>query len=60
MMKWAWEQAQLVASGVYYGKLYPLVENALWYHADYVTPGWAESKRVVTKIGDHIFYKRKK
>ena len=56
----AWEQAQRVAGGVYYGKLYPLVENALWYHADYVKPGWAESKRVVAKIGNHIFYERKK
>lgn len=56
----AWEQAQLVAGGVYYGKLYPMVKNALWYHADYVKPEWAESKRVVAKIGNHIFYERKK
>lgn len=28
--------------------------NVLFYHADYVNPGW--NLRRVTKIGDHIFY----
>ena len=55
----AWEQARLVANGVYYQKLYPLVGDALWYHADYVKPEWAESKREVAQIGNHIFYERK-
>jgi N-acetylmuramoyl-L-alanine amidase len=55
----AWGQARLVANGVYYQKLYPLVGDALWYHADYVTPEWAESKREVAQIGNHIFYERK-
>jgi len=30
------------------------IENALYYHADYVNPNW-KLKRV-TKIGTHIFY----
>ena len=55
----AWEQARLVANGVYHEKLYPLVGDALWYHADYVKPEWAESKREVAQIGNHIFYERK-
>ena len=55
----AWEQARLVANGVYYQKLYPLVGDALWYHADYVKPEWAESKTEVAQIGNHIFYERK-
>lgn len=29
-------------------------KNVLFYHADYVNPGW--NLRRVTKIGDHIFY----
>jgi spore germination cell wall hydrolase CwlJ-like protein len=29
--------------------------NALFYHADYVSPGWNKNK-VVSKIGRHIFY----
>lgn len=31
-----------------------LGRNVLFYHADYVNPGW--NLRRVTKIGDHIFY----
>ena len=30
------------------------VKSALYYHADYVNPGWG--KKQVTKIGHHIFY----
>jgi spore germination cell wall hydrolase CwlJ-like protein len=32
----------------------PSLENALYYHADYVNPGWRKEK--VAKIGRHIFY----
>lgn len=55
----AWAEAQLIAGGVYYGKLYPIVGEALWYHADYVSPGWASKKQKVTKVGRHIFYEWK-
>jgi N-acetylmuramoyl-L-alanine amidase len=30
------------------------VKQALYYHADYINPGWG--KKPVTKIGHHIFY----
>ena len=30
------------------------IENALYYHADYVNPNW--NLKRVTKIGTHIFY----
>lgn len=33
----------------------PSLYDALYYHADYVNPGW--SKQRITKIGRHIFYK---
>ncbi len=33
----------------------PSLEDALFYHADYVNPGWKKVK--VAKIGRHIFYK---
>lgn len=29
--------------------------DAMYYHADYVNPGWRKEK--ITKIGHHIFYK---
>lgn len=33
----------------------PSLTSALYYHADYVNPGWKKEK--VAKIGHHIFYK---
>ena len=32
----------------------PSLKNALFYHADYVNPGWG--KKPIAKIGHHIFY----
>lgn len=33
----------------------PALKEALYYHADYINPGW--NKQKVAKIGRHIFYK---
>lgn len=33
----------------------PGLKDALFYHADYVKPGWKKEK--ITQIGRHIFYK---
>lgn len=33
----------------------PALKEAMYYHADYVNPGWKREK--ITKIGRHIFYK---
>ena len=32
----------------------PSLKNAIYYHADYVNPGWQKPR--ITKIGRHIFY----
>ena len=53
----AWEDAILVAHGVYYGNLDDFVEGATHYHAHYVQPSWASSKTYITRIEDHIFYR---
>ena len=31
------------------------VKDALYFHGDYINPGWKREK--ITKIGNHIFYK---
>jgi len=31
--------------------------DALYYHADYVDPYWAKTKKFLTKIGAHLFYR---
>jgi spore germination cell wall hydrolase CwlJ-like protein len=53
----AWKQAMDVAAAVYDGHYMPVVPGALFYHATYVNPYWASSKRVVAEIGNHIFYR---
>ena len=34
-----------------------ITDGALFYHADYVTPGWAKTKHKTVEIEDHIFYR---
>ena len=53
----AWLYAQMVADGVYYGKVHDLVDGATHYHAYYVQPSWSDSKTYITRIDDHIFYR---
>jgi len=57
----AWEDAQLVADVVLldwarWGESESPVENATFYHADYVNPNWANSFTEVTTVDRHIFY----
>jgi spore germination cell wall hydrolase CwlJ-like protein len=52
-----WQRAWRVAEAVYYQKHIPVLQGALFYHANYVEPDWARQKRAVAKIGRHIFYR---
>lgn len=40
-----------------YKRMIDITDGALWYHADYVHPRWANHKEVTTKVGRHIFYR---
>jgi hypothetical protein len=55
--KYAWEESEIVArKALTEPVLHDIIarSKALYYHAVYVNPGWRG--RVVTKIGNHIFY----
>lgn len=56
----AWEDVQLITDVVLVdwarAKESP-VENATFYHADYVNPYWASSFTEVATVDNHIFYK---
>lgn len=59
----AWEDAQLIADVVLLdwarGRTeHSPVQNAVYYHADYVSPHWARSFTEVVQIDSHIFYER--
>jgi len=56
----AWKHAEQVAHDVLVDvilqKIDP-VEGSVMFHADYVTPSWADAYDKVVLIDDHIFYK---
>ncbi len=52
-----WIKSLYIADLVLTGKYPDITEGALWYHADYIYPYWADELEYVTQIEDHIFYK---
>ena len=52
-----WERARKVARDVYYGRRAPQLDGAMYYHATNITPAWAKEKKLVARIGEHVFYK---
>ena len=52
----AWIRAQSIAMRVMLGTIKNPVGNSTMYHADYVSPYWKHSYRMVAQIEDHIFY----
>ena len=54
-----WRESEEVAKKVLLeGFRLPSLKNALYYHADYVNPGWQLPK--IDQIGRHIFYGERK
>lgn len=56
-----WEQSLNIAKTVLESANSPywtdFTDGALWYHADYVHPFWADSLNKTTVIDNHVFYK---
>jgi N-acetylmuramoyl-L-alanine amidase len=52
-----YEQARQIALYVYFNHtvIEDITKGAIYYHADYVSPGWNHLKKTI-KIGRHIFY----
>ena len=53
----AWRKAQAIARIAVAKVSETLSTDVLWYHADYVAPGWGRRLTRVEKIGAHIFYR---
>ena len=54
-----WRESEEVAKKVLLeGFRLPSLQKAMYYHADYVNPGWTHPK--IEKIGRHIFYGERK
>jgi len=52
-----WLNSIKVADMVLSGNYPDITEGALWYHADFVKPYWANQLQLVTTIDNHLFYK---
>ena len=53
----AWRKARAIAAIAASNSVQMLPADVLWYHADYVAPGWGRRLSRVSKIGAHIFYR---
>ena len=53
----AWERALEVADAVYYRRVSPTLQGALHFHASHIKPEWAKEKKLVARIGRHLFYR---
>ncbi|MFL6733801.1 MAG: cell wall hydrolase [Sphingomicrobium sp.] len=52
-----WAKAQAITRLAISNAVPSLSSDVLWYHADYVAPGWGKRLQRVDKIGAHIFYR---
>jgi spore germination cell wall hydrolase CwlJ-like protein len=52
-----WHRALAIAEAVYYQRYAPQLKGAVFFHATYIKPDWAQQKQRVAKIGRHIFYR---
>lgn len=52
----AWEDSQWVAHRVLAGDRVHQLKEAMYYHADYVSPYWKKSVLKIQQVGQHIFY----
>ena len=56
----AWDTSRKYARDIYvHGEYIGITEGATHYHATYVKPFWAPTLDRITRIGSHIFYRKK-
>ena len=53
----AWRRALGVTRLAINNAVESVPTDCLWYHADYVSPGWGRRLERVSQIGTHIFYR---
>ena len=52
-----WREAEMLAGAIMAGVRKPVSRNATHYHADYVSPPWADNLSPTAVIGTHKFYR---
>lgn len=52
-----YQEIRLLAERIYNGKMKDITFGATYFHNETVVPAWSETKRLTTKIGNHLFYR---
>jgi len=52
----AWLDSKWIAHRVLHGERVTPLKDAIYYHADYVSPKWKNSVVKLQQVGQHIFY----
>ena len=52
----SWRSAKIIARDVMIGNVVDPTMGAVYYHANYVNPNWAEYVDLSKVIGNHLFY----
>ena len=53
-----WKESKEIAENILISqKKYSTIHGAMFFHADYIVPAWANTKEFVQKVGRHLFYK---
>ena len=52
----SWRKAKIIARDVMIGNVEDPTMGAVYYHANYVNPNWAEYMDLSKVIGNHLFY----
>ena len=53
-----WKESTQIAENILISKKkYGIIGNAMYFHANYVNPSWANEKQLIAQIGAHIFYR---
>jgi len=60
VLKATWREIETAAKAWFESEHRSVVADALWYHADYISPSWAKSKEMelVRRIGRHLFFRQ--
>ena len=56
--KKAWNSALSIARSTIDGKVNVAYKNILYFHNKSSSPYWSKSKRLVTSVGNHLFYSK--
>ena len=52
-----WIKSVQIANNFMMNDALDITEGAMWYHANYIYPYWAEHLNETVVINEHIFYK---